>query len=400
MAATEIDVGALVSSMGERLAGLTNSEPYTFPRVPAYIRERNKNLYEPMVIAIGPYHHHIGHLQTTEEHKWRYLRDFLARPTTTATLEICLKMIKYYEQEARRCYGESFTLTSDEFVEMMIPFFIIEVLFGLAAGGAVLSQPSLTGLIQSAYGRTSLLEGLSPAAPHPAQIHHLLHLYYHWFVPAEERRQSESPISLIFSCFPSRNSGTSERSRKRNLFIPSATELSEAGVTFTKKGSPGHKLDITFRNGEMEIPFIQIGDFIKPILTNLVAFEQSISDGPRKITSFSLLMDSLINTEKDVAILQQCGIISNLLGSGEEVALFFNQLGQYATISRNHYFAEMFKEVNHYCDSTWHRHRAKLKHDYFSSPWSILSLVAALILLALTFLQTFFALYSYFRPRN
>ncbi|XP_072993720.1 UPF0481 protein At3g47200-like [Typha latifolia] len=386
MAATEIDVGALVSSMGERLEGLTNSELYTFSRVPAYIRERNKNLYEPMVIAIGPYHHHIGHLQTTEEHKWRYLRDFLARPTTTASLEICLRKIKYLEQEARRCYGESFTLTSDEFVEMMenqIPFFIIEVLFGLAAGGAVISQPSLTELIQSAYGSTSLLEGLNTAAPQPAQIHHLLHLYYHWFVPAEERNQLEL-----------------ERPRQRNLFIPSATELSEAGVTFTKKDLPGHKLDITFRNGEMEIPFIQIGDFIKPILTNLVAFEQSISDGPRKITSFSLLMDSLINTEKDVAILQQCCIISNLLGSGEEVALFFNQLGQYATISRNHYFAEMFKEVNHYCDSTWHRHRAKLKHDYFSSPWSILSLVAALILLALTFLQTFFAFYSYFRPRN
>ena len=36
--------------------------------------------------------------------------------------------------------------------------------------------------------------------------------------------------------------------------------------------------------------------------------------------------------------------------------------------------------------------------NYFSNPWVATSLVAAVFLLALTFIQTFFAAYSYFKP--
>ncbi|XP_072968487.1 UPF0481 protein At3g47200-like [Typha angustifolia] len=433
--------------MATKLDALLESEPYTIGRVPAYIRERNKKLYEPMVIAIGPYHHGREHLQALEKHKWRFLRDLLSRSTTETSLEALLGKMKALEREARRSYSESIRLTSKEFVKMMlldgcfiiefflkfherdfvnntfpgvqyihldllllenqIPFFVIEELFELVFGGTAENRetPSLIELIRHIHMESGDVNMHSRTLPPPAKILHLLHLYYHWVVPAAVKPSRSDhhspPLERLFSCFPSMKSEKPERSHKPTLFIASTTELLEAGVTFRKKASPRHMLDITFRNGVMEIPFNHIDDNSKPILTNLVAFEQSILDAPRNITSFSLLMDSLINTEKDVAILQRCDIIDHFLGSEEEVARFFNQLCEHAVIDlSDHYFSELFSEVNFYRDSKWHSYRARLVHDYFSNPWAILSLVAALILLALTFLQTFFAIYSYFRPPN
>ncbi|XP_072993117.1 UPF0481 protein At3g47200-like [Typha latifolia] len=444
-AASVIDVEALASEMASALVSLRETDPYTITRVPTYVRERNKKLYEPMVIAIGPYHHGREHLQDMEKHKWRFLRDLLSRSTTEASLEVLLGKMKAWEKEARRCYSESIGLTSKEFVKMMlldgcfiieffwkcqegdldnnkfsgiqyilldvlllenqIPFFIIDGLFELVVGSAAESRetPSLVEHIRPIYLAISGVRMKSQTVSPPAKIHHLLHLYYHWVVPAAMNpswSDHHSPtlerlISQLFSSFPPM------KSEKPTSFIPSATELREAGVTFRKKASPDHMLDITFRNGVMEIPLNHIEDSTRTILTNLVAFEQSMLDGPMNITSFSLLMDSLINTEKDVAILQRCDVVDHFLGSEEEVARFFNQLCEHAVIDlTDHYFSELFSEVNFYRDSKWHSYRARLVHDYFSNPWAILSLVAALILLALTFLQTFFAIYSYFRPPN
>ncbi|XP_072995195.1 UPF0481 protein At3g47200-like [Typha latifolia] len=440
-AAVEIEIkyAAVIdaeATLGRRLDALPETEPYTFSRVPAYIREKNNNFYEPKSIAIGPYHHGQEHLKAMEKHKLRYLRDFLSRSTTKASLGDLLAKMSALEEAARRSYSESIELASNEFVEMMLldACFIIELFLKLDEGGGTLSNMGrldfefidmdllllenqipffiIKHLSESVSGGGGAERGETPSIisllykhmnigvqkkktepPPPPEIHHLLHLYYHWFVLAEEPNASKSHDS------PTLGKSLSKKSRKPGYVIPCATSLREAGVRFRKKKSPRHILDITFRNGVMEIPPIPILDFTKPFFTNLVAFEQSIRLGKMRMMSFSVLMDSLLNTEKDVAILQHCDVIDNMLGSEEEVALFFNQLGEYVFVDpQNHYFAEMFRDVNYYRDSTWHKHKARLVHDYFSSPWAILSLVAALVLLVLTLLQTFFAIYSYFRP--
>ncbi|KAJ1691311.1 hypothetical protein LUZ63_015466 [Rhynchospora breviuscula] len=125
----------------------------------------------------------------------------------------------------------------------------------------------------------------------------------------------------------------------------------------------------------------------------MVAFEQSRPHGPERIlSSYLALMDSLINTEKDVAILERSGIIENFLQNDEQVAKFFNQFGDIFVLNYNdHYFYGMYKNVKRYSESTWHKYRARLMHDYFSNPWSSISVVAASILLILTFLQTYYS---------
>ncbi|KAK1315800.1 hypothetical protein QJS10_CPA05g00254 [Acorus calamus] len=41
----------------------------------------------------------------------------------------------------------------------------------------------------------------------------------------------------------------------------------------------------------------------------------------------------------------------------------------------------VYNEVNRYCNSKWHKWRAVLMHNYFSTPWSTMSVVAASIFL-------------------
>jgi len=54
--------------------------------------------------------------------------------------------------------------------------------------------------------------------------------------------------------------------------------------------------------------------------------------------------------------------------------------------------------VNRYYEYKWSTWVASLKHNYFSNPWAIVSVVAAVFLLLLTTMQTFYSAYSYYRP--
>ncbi|KAJ3706549.1 hypothetical protein LUZ61_010254 [Rhynchospora tenuis] len=143
------------------------------------------------------------------------------------------------------------------------------------------------------------------------------------------------------------------------------------------------------------MPFLWFDDNIKFLLWNMVAFEQIQPIIPlreKTLSSYLGLMDSLINTEKDVAILVRSGIIENYLQNDERVANFFNQFGPIFVLDYIlGYFHGLYMDVKRYSESTWHKYRARLMHDYFSNPWSVISVVGAIILLILSFLQTYYS---------
>ncbi|KAJ3671578.1 hypothetical protein LUZ60_007657 [Juncus effusus] len=101
------------------------------------------------------------------------------------------------------------------------------------------------------------------------------------------------------------------------------------------------------------------------------------------------LLDSLINTEKDVALLQKYGIVFNGLNNNSSAAEFFNEIGNMCTINyRKHLFEGLFREVNEYYNSKWNRRLASLHHNYFHNPWAVISVFAAGFLLFLAAIQT------------
>ncbi|KAJ3704799.1 hypothetical protein LUZ61_008504 [Rhynchospora tenuis] len=401
-------------------------------------------MFEPSVISIGPYHRGRPHLRAMEEKKWSILQDFLTREGRA--LQDCISVIKEAEKRARCCYSEPFAMSSDDFVEMMvldgcfileffcrsfvtndleaikegwnswfietdlmlldnqIPYFIIEILLGYP-----LNNPELLMLIASTLTRKKMsIKALSG----PQKIHHLLHLCLCYAVPSVSTQHAASepnhcpflnwiravPVLKYFSC--SKKEEDLELDNEMGIWeIPCVTELEEAGVKFKKLEQSDDITKITFQSGTLFIPCLRISDSRRSLFMNLVAMEQCMFDQlPCYFSTYMVFLVYLVSTARDVRILQQKGILQSMLSSEEEVALFFNQIGLGVMIPHNHYLAELFKRVNKYRESRYHRYRAKLSRDYFNNPWSIVTLIAATLLLCLTIIQSFMSVYAYIRP--
>ncbi|XP_040988266.1 UPF0481 protein At3g47200-like [Juglans microcarpa x Juglans regia] len=183
--------------------------------------------------------------------------------------------------------------------------------------------------------------------------------------------------------------------------IPHATELQEAGVRFKKAEHGRNMFEIKFKNGILEIPHLEIVDRTESIFRNLIAYEQySHNMHTRYVTDYVVLMDYLIYTTKDVKVLRQNGIIENWMGEDEVVSNMFNKLGHYVMLSRfGFYYSDIMKEVNKHCSKRRNVWMAKLRRDYFNSPWAWLSVLAAMILLLIAIAETTFSVLSYVQQR-
>ncbi|XP_078161190.1 UPF0481 protein At3g47200-like [Carex rostrata] len=419
------------------------AENFTIFRTPHNISQTKKNLFEPSVISIGPFHHGQKHLRTLEEQKRRFLRDFLSREDHIS-LDLCISEMKLLEKRTRGCYSETFDLKSNEFVEMMlldgcflleyflkyhkkksnyicdvgwnyhfidrdlvllenqIPFFIVEKLWeiGLKQEDRKNFVNELIYIFDQCLPYYYITNSIYRNPP-PAEIHHLVHLCYHCFVPNLDKQKDlkfKDFLGMIPSATELKQKGL--KFKDSSAMIPSATELKQKGLKFKENDHPKHILEISFQNGVLKIPKLSIGGCSKLLIANFIAFEHSkYGKEQSPFTCFVIFLNNLVNTPNDVRILQECGIIENLLGSEEELAHFINQVTEGSVIDGEfQYLAELYWDVNRYSESSWNKQRAVLIRNYFSSPWAAISLVAAFILLVLTFVQSFFAVYAYKVP--
>lgn len=174
--------------------------------------------------------------------------------------------------------------------------------------------------------------------------------------------------------------------------IRSATELDEAGIRF-KKSKSGSLRDISFGSGVLRLPVVVVDDTTESMLLNLIAFERFHVGAGNEVTSYIFFMDNIIDSERDVALLHSKGIIQNALGSDKAVAKLFNSLSKDVTLDPQSSLDLVRKRVSDYCKQPWNMWRANLIHTYFRSPWSILSLIAAIFLFALTIIQTIYTVH-------
>ncbi|XP_042485258.1 UPF0481 protein At3g47200-like [Macadamia integrifolia] len=402
-------------------------------RVPQRFIETNGRIYEPNVVSIGPYHRGKPQLQMIEEHKWRFLGSLLSRTESKGlTLEDYVRDAKRLEQKARECYSETISLNSDEFAEMMVldgcfiievfrivgklvtpdpddpilstfwlftfllrdflrlenqlPFFVLQSLFDLSkmpeeekyqTGGG--HSPSLAMLALGFFNHSTL------DRPHEVierfrnyQPKHLLDLLRSTYTELTQEERKGKPVTHL---------------------IEPVTKLRRSGIKLKQRISSDNFLDVSFRSGVLEMPAITIDDFTSSFFANCVAFEQCHRHCSNHITSYATLLDCLINTYKDVEFLCDAKIVENYFGTEGEVARLWNNLGKDTAFDvERSYLSSLFGEVNDYYCSGWHVQWAIFKHTYFSSPWSFLSAVSAVILLVLTMIQTFYSAYQYIFP--
>ncbi|KAL7209728.1 hypothetical protein ACSBR1_031314 [Camellia fascicularis] len=174
-----------------------------------------------------------------------------------------------------------------------------------------------------------------------------------------------------------------------------ATELQEAEVDF-KMVNRSSIFDINFTNGVVEIPQLRVTDTIESPLRNLVAYEQCLPDAyPKYVCDYIAFMDWLINSSQDVEILRRSGIIQNWIGDDEVVNTMLNKIDKNIMISVTPFnYSEISNKLNKHCKKWLNVWMANLRRNYFNSPWSLLSFLAAVLLLVLTILQTVLSILS------
>lgn len=159
----------------------------------------------------------------------------------------------------------------------------------------------------------------------------------------------------------------------------SSSELQGVGVRFCPRPSRElFKVSFDKGTGELCIPQLTVNNTTETYFRNLVAFEQSQYE--KHITSYVILMDSLINTAEDVKLLVKNRIIVNLLGDDHQLVtdLFNNLHKEVIQDSTRFYLAQIRNDLNKYSKDWFHQWSSScfkstviLKNKYFSNPWSV-----------------------------
>ncbi|XP_021735043.1 UPF0481 protein At3g47200-like [Chenopodium quinoa] len=431
-------------------------------RIPHFLRdqglgEEKEKAYVPQVVSIGPYHRGSQRLQSMERHKWRALHYMLKRKRQS--IKLYLEEMQELEDKARACYEGPLSLTSNEFVEMLVldGCFILEFFRGYTEGfenlGYERNDPifAMRGMMYSIRRDMMMIENqiplfvldklillqlgdqnqksviadlaiiffdpLSPideplTARQMTKLKSSLHTNAVAFHPLSDqaglhcldvfrrsllRKGPEAVPRHWFRKWSRRNLVADHR---RTQLIHCVTDLKESGIKF-KKRKTDRFWDIKFKNGVFHIPRLLVHDGTKSLFLNLVAFEQSHLDCTNDITAYVVFMDNLIDSAQDVNYLHYCGILEHWLGNDAEVADMFNHLCREVVFDINDsYLAKVSEEVNRYYDHRWNAWRASLKHKYFYNPWAVISFLAAVFLLLLTGAQTFYSVFAYYEPPN
>lgn len=190
------------------------------------------------------------------------------------------------------------------------------------------------------------------------------------------------------------------KSRARNDAegIPHAVELRNAGIKFSAlQGVCIKQIKFDENSATIFLPPISIMDLTEGVLRNLIAYEMCKPSEINYVSYYVALMNDLIDTEQDVALMRRMGVLKNLLGSDKEVADLFNRLGENVTVGGTDDFDNLTEKVNAHYNNEIKVQIGKLVQDHFSSPWNALALTAAIFILLLTVLQTIFTIISTYK---
>ncbi|KAM0831573.1 hypothetical protein ACQ4PT_065437 [Festuca glaucescens] len=421
-------------------------------RVPACIKDLNRKAYQPQVVSLGPFHHGEPHLLPMDLHKRRSLLHLLRRivamfPGTAHRTAFPVTMLRRARKPlsefvaavagvAEQLEGAYQGLVDDwrckeeaemreRFLELMVTdgCFLLEVM--RTASGWEVNDYAPNDPVFSSHGllytvpyirrdmiiienqlpllvldkllavetgkdgnedliNRMVLRFLSPAAWPPATgIGLALH-------PLDILRRS-----LLYGPTQTAPPAPPHHSAPDDI-IRSAEELYEAGIRF-KRSQTSSLLDISFRRGVLRLPAIMVDDTTEYMFLNLMAFERLHAGAGNEVTAYVFFIDNMIDTAADVALLTCRRIVHNTVGSDKAVAKLFSGMSRDVVLEPHSALDDVHRQVNAYCRKRWNRWRANLVHTYFRSPWSFLSLAAAVFLLGMTVMQTVYTVLQFYQ---
>lgn len=141
---------------------------------------------------------------------------------------------------------------------------------------------------------------------------------------------------------------------------------------------------------------VQLPPITVNMLLNLLAYEMGSRDAHDEwVTSYICLLYSLTDFPEDVKALRNAGVLDNPMGneSDEEVGKLLKAIG--LDLVPNYLaYSQVKKQIQSHCGGWRNTHLSDLKHEYIKSPWSLLALLGAVMVLFLSAVQTYFTVWS------
>ncbi|KAE9618151.1 hypothetical protein Lal_00041864 [Lupinus albus] len=414
------------------------------------LRKHNEEAYSPKLVTIGPIHRGTSsNLLAMEEHKWRYMLALLHRTQNpVSTLDECGKIILGLDDAVRASYGGNIKYDPHELAKIMLldGCFLLELLLKCSPQDMIPQIPRednhhhssldpilghqemlpfvLTDLIllenQIPFFVLKTLARILLSDIFTTQVDHLvadltLSLFGYPLIrcPAVAHFLHLMHLSSII------DEGQKVKQAQQEL-KRCATRLRAAGVTLRPienhiKEVKRFGFDIRFVKGVLEIPPMYIEETSEVYLRNFIAWEQSRIGISRQFSSYAMFLRGLVCSSQDIELLISIGVLvmkdSNI--SNEDLLTFFVTITKGVDQMDSSYSKlcedlNTYSEVNHlkkFPILVWHycrlcveciRYSCKcsyriLIHDHIPNVWKFIGIVAALVLLVLTIMQTYYS---------
>ncbi|CAN6221917.1 unnamed protein product [Urochloa humidicola] len=178
------------------------------------------------------------------------------------------------------------------------------------------------------------------------------------------------------------------------IMIPSVTELANAGVKFVPTAGDLSTIAFDAKTATFSLPMVTMDSNTEVVLRNLVAYEAAAAAGPLVLARYTELMNGIIDTDEDVAVLRRRGVVLNRMKSDGETAKLWNGMARSVRLTKVAFVDRAVEEVNRYYNGRWRVKAKRFMRKYVFSSWQVLTFVAAILMLLLTTLQAFCSVYT------
>ncbi|KAJ4705211.1 hypothetical protein OWV82_022019 [Melia azedarach] len=374
-------------------------------KVPKDLRKIKEDAYTPQVISIGPLHHGKEELSDMEKQKIRLKREFIKRITKKTWQEL-ITFIEMQEQYIRNCYEEMPKFKKLEFVRMILydAIFIIELFLRCYRGERdyLLNDVWFSAirldlqLLENQLPYFILSEIYKLAFPNPTlrgqnypSFFFLSYIFLSDFMFSGVPNEVEVKHFVDLRRYVLTNTYPVPCTVESFRVLPCALKLQESGVKFNGIIQGQGLLHIKFEmknrripwlqvHKELQIPQLQVYDDTESLIRNVMALEQCHYPLETHVCNYIDLMDNLINTEEDVNLLVEDGIITNNVGDNAKIAKMFNEFGQQINGSPSCY-RDIIRDLKAHYENPWNHAMATLKRVYFSNYWRGTGTIAAIL---------------------
>ncbi|XP_022714765.1 putative UPF0481 protein At3g02645 isoform X1 [Durio zibethinus] len=193
---------------------------------------------------------------------------------------------------------------------------------------------------------------------------------------------------------PENSSGLNKPPLAEEIAIPSVADLSKSGVRLLPTNGNISTITFDVKTVTLYLPTVSLDINTEVVLRNLVAYEASNASGPLVFTRYTELMNGIIDTEEDVKLLRERGILLNHLKSDEEAAALWNGMSKSIRLTKVPFLDKVIEDVNRYHNCRWNVKARYFFKQYVYGSWQFLTLLAAIMLLILMIFQAFCSVYS------